>query len=78
METLLPFEKTEREIFEKRKATTSDKYGCKPEERSTEELINYGIVKIDKTKGPNSHQVSAYVQKNQKIKKLNRIKYNIK
>ncbi len=63
METLLPFEKTEREIFEKRKATTSDKYGCRPEERPTEELINFGIVNIDKPKGPTSHQVSAYVQK---------------
>lgn len=69
METLLPFEKTEREIFEKRKAQTSDRYGCRPGQRPTEELINYGIVNIDKPKGPTSHQVSAYVQKILHIKK---------
>ncbi|MBU1111606.1 MAG: RNA-guided pseudouridylation complex pseudouridine synthase subunit Cbf5 [archaeon] len=37
--------------------------GISPEERSTEELINYGIVNIDKPKGPTSHQVSDFVQK---------------
>ena len=37
--------------------------GIDPSQRSTEELINYGIVNIDKVKGPTSHQVSDYVQK---------------
>jgi len=44
-------------------------FGIKPEERSTEELINYGIVNIDKPKGPTSHQVSDFVQKILGIKK---------
>lgn len=34
-----------------------------------EELINYGIVNIDKPPGPTSHQVSDFVQKILKIKK---------
>jgi H/ACA ribonucleoprotein complex subunit 4 len=38
-------------------------FGKLPEERTTEELINYGIVNIDKPKGPSSHQCSDYVKK---------------
>lgn len=59
---LMPFEKTKREIFVKRPAESSDKYGCFPDKRPTEKLINFGIVNIDKPKGPTSHQVSAYTQ----------------
>jgi len=63
MQNLLPFEKIERKIVVRKGAETDEKYGCKPEERKTEEIINYGIVNIDKSKGPTSHQVSDYVQK---------------
>jgi len=63
MQNLLPFEKIERKILVRKEAETDEKYGCKPEERKTEEIINYGIVNIDKPKGPTSHQVSDYVQK---------------
>jgi len=60
---LLPFEKIKREILVKKEAKTDDKLGCRPEERKTEEIINYGIVNINKPQGPTSHQVSDYVQK---------------
>ena len=63
MQNLLPFEKIERKILVRKEAQTDEKYGCRPEERKTEEIINYGIVNIDKPKGPTSHQVSDYVQK---------------
>ena len=63
MESLLPFEKIERKILTRQEAGTDEKYGCRPEDRKTEEIINYGIVNIDKPKGPTSHQVSDYVQK---------------
>lgn len=43
--------------------------GKSPNERTVQELINYGIVNIDKPKGPSSHQVSDYVQKILNIKK---------
>ncbi|MBN1544291.1 RNA-guided pseudouridylation complex pseudouridine synthase subunit Cbf5 [Candidatus Woesearchaeota archaeon] len=59
----LPFEKTKRKILVKKQSETSDKYGCSPEARSTEQLLQLGIINIDKPKGPTSHQVSAYVQK---------------
>lgn len=60
---LLPFEKIERGIVTRKEAETDPSLGCKPEDRKTEEIVSYGIVNIDKPKGPTSHQVSAYVQK---------------
>jgi H/ACA ribonucleoprotein complex subunit 4 len=63
MQNLLPFEKTDRKILIRKEAQTDEKYGCRPEDRKTEEIINYGIANIDKPKGPTSHQVSDFVQK---------------
>ena len=68
-EYLLPFEKIKRKVLVKKEAKTNDKLGCRPEERATEEIINYGIVNINKCQGPTSHQVSDYVQKILGIKK---------
>ncbi|MBU90754.1 RNA-guided pseudouridylation complex pseudouridine synthase subunit Cbf5 [Candidatus Woesearchaeota archaeon] len=62
-EHLLPFEKIKRKILVKKEAKTNEKLGCKPEERTTEEIINYGVVNVNKCQGPTSHQVSDYVQK---------------
>ena len=61
-ETLLPFEKAEKEVFVKKQAETDPNQGINPEERPTEELINYGIINLNKPRGPSSHQISAYVQ----------------
>ena len=63
MKTLLPFEKKDRKILVKREAETDSIYGKKPEERSVEELIHYGIINLNKFSGPSSHQISDYVQK---------------
>ena len=63
MENLLPFERIERKILVRKESETNEKFGCRPEERKTGEIINYGIVNTDKPKGPTSHQVSDYVQK---------------
>src|SRR3989344_5790037 len=63
MECKLPFEKIKRKILVKKEAETDEKYGKKPEERSVEELINYGAINLNKCSGPTSHQVSDYVQK---------------
>ncbi len=54
----LPFEEIKRKILVK-KETAAEEAG----ERIVEELIKYGVVNIDKPKGPTSHQVSAFVQK---------------
>lgn len=59
--TLMPKEKIKFRIFDKKKV--DEKYSLEYPERTTEELINYGIINIDKPQGPTSHQVSDYVQK---------------
>ncbi len=66
---LLPFERTKRDILTKRDGETSPKFGKKPEERTPDELLDYGVVNIDKPKGPTSHQVVAYLKDILKIKK---------
>jgi H/ACA ribonucleoprotein complex subunit 4 len=63
MSSFLPFENIEREILVKKESKSSDKFGCYPENRTVEELLNYGVVNLDKPAGPTSHQVSAYTQK---------------
>jgi len=60
---LLPFEKIKRKILTRKKSVSSSKFGCEPDKRPVKELINYGVINIDKPSGPTSHQVSASVQK---------------
>lgn len=59
---LLPFEREERKVLIRKKAKTSPNFGKSPSSRSVEELIRYGVININKPKGPTSHQVSAYVK----------------
>lgn len=58
----LPFEKKTKEILVRKGAKTSPKFGKRPDERLLSELLESGVVNIDKPKGPTSHQVSAYVR----------------
>lgn len=60
---LLPFERISRKILVKKEAKTNPELGCIPDNRKTEEIIDYGIVNINKPQGPTSHQVSDFVQK---------------
>ncbi|NTV23066.1 MAG: RNA-guided pseudouridylation complex pseudouridine synthase subunit Cbf5 [Nanoarchaeota archaeon] len=62
-EYLLPFERVKRSVLVRRIAQTSDKFGMNPKDRTVEQLLQVGIVNIDKPEGPTSHQVSAYVQR---------------
>jgi H/ACA ribonucleoprotein complex subunit 4 len=43
-------------------ATTSSAHGCNPGDRTVEQLLEAGIVVLDKPTGPNSHQVSAWAR----------------
>ncbi len=56
----LLFEK--RETLVKASDTTDAGHGCVPEKRNIEEHINKGVVNIDKTSGPTSHEVVAWVK----------------
>ncbi len=66
---LLPFETVKRQILVRREAETSEKFGCDPHKRAVADLIENGIVNIDKPAGPTSHQVSAYVKQILQINK---------
>jgi len=59
----LPFEKIKRKILVKKKAETSPDYGVNPEKRPVKILLNYGVVNLDKPKGPTSHEISAFARK---------------
>jgi H/ACA ribonucleoprotein complex subunit 4 len=50
-----------KQIFVKKEV--EGEFGIKPEERTTETLLKYGIINIDKLKGPTSHQTADYVKK---------------
>lgn len=66
---LLPFEKIRREILVKREAETDTKYGCYPNERKMQDVLEYGVICLNKPKGPTSHMASDYVQKVLRIEK---------
>jgi len=59
----LPFENRKQQILVKKDSITDEKLGCIPEKRSADTIIDYGIVNLNKPKGPTSHMVSGYVQK---------------
>ncbi|MBT5215219.1 RNA-guided pseudouridylation complex pseudouridine synthase subunit Cbf5 [Candidatus Woesearchaeota archaeon] len=65
----LPAEKIEPKILIKKEGITNENFGCIPEKRNIKDLINRGIININKYSGPSSHQVSDYVQKILNIKK---------
>jgi H/ACA ribonucleoprotein complex subunit 4 len=52
-----------RELLVKAEALTNPKYGHKPTERPAEEYIRYGVINLDKTAGPTSHEVAAWIKK---------------
>src|SRR3989344_9581856 len=56
-----------KQIFTKIPAV--GQFGQEPERRSITELLEYGVVNIDKPKGPTSHQISDFVKKIMKIGK---------
>jgi H/ACA ribonucleoprotein complex subunit 4 len=58
-----PAWETTREIRVKAEEETNPAYGCPPEERPMSQFIQYGMLVIDKTPGPTSHEVAAWVKK---------------
>lgn len=53
----------EGKTLTRKTAETNPAFGKRPADRTVPELINFGIVVIDKPSGPTSHQVSDFVQK---------------
>ncbi|MBU2559736.1 RNA-guided pseudouridylation complex pseudouridine synthase subunit Cbf5 [archaeon] len=51
-----------RKLVTKQKASTDPEFGKKPEERTPEEHIRYGMINLDKPSGPTSHEVVSWVK----------------
>jgi H/ACA ribonucleoprotein complex subunit 4 len=62
-ENLLPSEQENQEILIKKLSSTNPDHGFAPEERPIQDIIDYGIVNINKPSGPTSHQISDYTKK---------------
>ncbi|MFH1821648.1 MAG: RNA-guided pseudouridylation complex pseudouridine synthase subunit Cbf5 [Methanobacteriota archaeon] len=52
----------ERETLTRTHDTTDPQYGCDPSKRSIREHIRLGMINLDKTPGPTSHEVVAWVK----------------
>jgi len=52
-----------RKLLIKAEEKTTPQYGCKPEERPIKDYIRLGIINLDKTAGPSSHEVTAWVKR---------------
>src|SRR3989339_389291 len=50
-------------VFTKHPAETNPAFGKSPDKRSVEELIDFGLIVLDKPAGPTSHQASDFVQR---------------
>lgn len=57
----LPFEKKERKIIERRKE--EGEFGVNPSDRSIEKILDYGVVNLNKPRGPTSHHAVTYLKK---------------
>ncbi len=47
----------------KSSSVTNDDYGCDPFNRPIEEHITHGVINLDKTSGPTSHEIDAWVKR---------------
>lgn len=55
--------KFKNQLLIKSEAPINEDYGCRPEKRDIETYIKYGIINLDKPKGPTSHEVVSWVRK---------------
>lgn len=59
----------EREVYIKDEEPTDPRYGKPPDKRGVEELLQAGIINLDKPAGPTSHDVVAWIKKMFNLKK---------
>lgn len=59
----------DKKLIIKARATTDPSYGKEPNARSIEEHIRYGVINLDKPRGPTAHEVVSWVKRILKIKK---------
>ena len=62
LEFKLPADEPEQLLI-KSQDNTNPNYGCEPEKRSIQSLLDYGVINLDKPSGPTSHEVVSWVRK---------------
>ena len=67
--TTLPFEQRKFEILIREESSTDESKGCKPQDRDIDQLLQKGIIIMDKPSGPTSHQAVDFLKGILKIKK---------
>ncbi|MFX1256432.1 MAG: RNA-guided pseudouridylation complex pseudouridine synthase subunit Cbf5 [Promethearchaeota archaeon] len=58
----LPSDESEQLLIKSQDKSNLD-YGCEPEKRDIETLLEYGVINLDKPSGPTSHEVVSWVRK---------------
>jgi len=53
----------QQRLLVKAEDRTDPEYGCRPEERTAEEHMRYGVISLDKPAGPTSHEVAAWIKR---------------
>ena len=61
-ELKLPSDESEQLLVKSQDNTNPD-YGCEPEKRNIESLLQHGAINLDKPSGPTSHEVVSWVKK---------------
>lgn len=56
-----------RSMLVKAEEEIDPRYGRRPQERSVEDYIRFGVINLDKTSGPSSHETAAWVKRLMKI-----------
>ena len=62
LEFKLPSDESEQ-LLVKSQDTVNTNYGCDPNNREIKDLLNYGVINLDKPSGPTSHEVVSWVRK---------------
>ncbi len=52
----------ETQYWKLSESDTNPDFGCRPEERTLDELLNSGVILVDKPRGPTSHQLTAWAR----------------
>jgi len=65
---ILPSDR-QRSVLVKRKGKTDPSYGLPPEQRSLKQHLSLGAINLDKTSGPTSHEVAAWVKRILEVEK---------
>ncbi len=61
-ELKLPSDEPEQ-LLVKSQEIPNPAYGCEPSKRNIETLLQYGVINLDKVRGPTSHEVASWVRK---------------